>query len=274
MSKGKLGTLANKKATPSRHYFGFWKAMQDSGDGRTQILDHSGKGRHLNIGDQGSYSAVTGTNAGFATIVGTPNAQDKTIYVPGTTENPKGSLLWDLFAGQSLIIAFTINGAAPGGNATVIGSRGAVTNVAGMALTVNATGLPAIVVRDTGTTFATNLPSAGDTLCDGNDHNIVVMIDGTSKKAYGWKDGAAWSTLTAGQAITAVAGSTQCDDPFRWGGAGDFVAGSQQTWINGQSVKLRNMHVLVVPSWPENYLEIMRALTNQIHRPLSSKILP
>ena len=197
--------------------------------------------------------------------MGTVNGQDKAI---ATTD----ILTWDMFAGQSLLVALTMKAALPGATCQVFNSRGATADVKGMAFAVDAAGKPLIFLRDTAATFATNLPT--DVICDGTDHTIIVMIDGTGKKAYGWNNGVAWSTLTSGQAITSTAGSTQSNEGARFGGSGDFVAASSPTWVNGATLFVRNMHVAVMDYWPSNYLTIVKELTANIHRPLSAVMLP
>lgn len=264
MSNSKLSPLSLKSQTISPRYFGFWPGMQDPLDGRASIIDRSGKGRNLNVGANGTYSAVTATSK-YASVVGAVAAQDKAL---ATTD----VLTWDMFAGQSMILALTMNAAIPGAVSQVFNARGGSGDVKGMALAVDAAGKPLIYVRDTVATFATNLPT--DVICDGTDHTIIVMIDGTNKKAYGWKDGVAFSTLTSGQTITSISGSTQGNDPARFGASGDFVAASAPTWVNGQTLKLRNMHVMVMDYWPANYLTIVKELNSNIHRPLSAALLP
>ena len=197
-------------------------------------------------------------------IVGTANAQDKTIATAGV-------LPWDMYAGQSLLIAFTINTDAPGATAYVFGARGATGDVKGIAIGVDLNGKPNIYIRDTGTTFGSSSPT--NVICDSTDHVVVVMIDGTAKKAYGWVDGIAWSSLTAGQAITATAGTTQSDSKLCWGGAGDFVAASVPTWANSHTLKLRNMHVAVMNSWPANYLTLVAELTRNPQKMLPASLL-
>ena len=201
----------------------------------------------------------------YASVVGSVAAQDKAL---ATTD----VLAWDMFAGQSLIVALTLNAAVPGAVSQVFNARGGASDVKGAALVVDANGKPLIYVRDTAATFATNLPT--DVICDGTDHTVVIMIDGTNKMAYGWKDGVAFSTLASGQVITSVAGSTQGNDPVRFGSSGDFVAASAPTWVNGQTLKIRNMHVAVMNYWPANYLTIVKELTANISRPLSAALLP
>lgn len=263
MSNSKLSPLSLQKQTFSPRYFGFWPGMQDATDGKTTLGDRSGKNRPLNIGANGTYAAVTATSK-YASVVGTVNGQDKSLATSDT-------FLWDLFTGQSLIIACTINAAAPGATCTLFGARGATGNTAGMSVTVDLNGKPTIQVRDTAT-FASSLPT--DVICDSTDHNFIVMIDGTGKKVYGWKNGVALSTLVTGQSITSTTGSTQSDDKARWGGAGDFVAASTPTWVNGQTLKLRNMHVAVMDYWPSNYLTLVKELTINPNRPLSADLLP
>lgn len=264
MSNSKLTPMILSKTSPSGAYVGFWPGCQDSTDGRTTIVDKSGKANDLLLGAQASYAAVTAA-AGYASIVGAAATSDRSLAT-------SGALLWDMYAGQSLIIAFAIKAAAPGASSTIFNARGASGDVKGVAVVVDLNGKPIVYVRDTAATFATNLPS--NVICDGAEHIIVVAIDGTGKMAYGWMDGVAWSTLTAGQAVTATAGSTQGNDPARWGASGDFVSASVGTWVNGATLNLRHMHVLVSNSWPSNIADIVKELTKNIHRPLSAKLLP
>lgn len=264
MSNSKFTPMILSKNSPSPSYVGFWPGCQDAADGRTTIVDKSGKGNDLLLGAQATYSAVTGS-AGYASIVGAAATSDKSLATAGV-------LPWDMYAGQSLILAFVVKAAAPGSTATLFNARGASGDVKGIAVVVDLNGKPTIYVRDTGTTFATNLPT--NVICDGAEHVIIVAIDGTSKIAYGWVDGTAWSTLGSGQAITAIAGSTQGNDPARWGASGDFVAASVGTWVNGATLNLRHMHALVMSSWPSNISDIVKELTKNIHRPLSDKLLP
>lgn len=264
MSNSKFTPLILSKSSPSDAYVGFWPGCQDTTDGRAVIVDKSGNDNDLLLGAQATYAAVTGA-AGYASIVGAAATSDKSLATSGV-------LPWDMFAGQSLILAFVIKAAAPGATATVFNARGASGDVKGVAVVVDTNGKPFIYIRDTATTFATNLPA--DIVCDGTAHVIVVAIDGTGKMAYGWKNGVAWSTLTSGQAITATTGSTQGNDPLRWGASGDFVSASVGTWVNGATLNLRHMHALVLNSWPANIGDIVEELTKNIHRPLSAKLLP
>lgn len=261
----KLTTIALKKQTPSPRYFGFWPGMQDSADGRTQILDTSGKGRHLSVGANGGYAAVTGTNSAFATIVGAAAGQDRSLATAAV-------FAWDLFAGQSLVLQATVNAAVPGATAHIFNARGSNADVKGIALTVDAAGKPVVFIRDTSATFATNLPT--NVLTDGNDHIVTVAVNGTAKTIQIFIDGVAISTHAAPQAITATAGSTQGDDPARWGGAGDFVASANPTWVNGANLKIRHMHAIVMDAWPANIADIRAELLRNPHRPLSNKLLP
>lgn len=255
-----------KKATPSPRYFGMWPGMQDSSDGRTQLLDISGNGRHLNIGPGGSYAAVTGT-AKWASVVGAAQPTDKTLY---TTD----ALPWDMFLGQSLIVSWTNNAAAPGSTAHTFNARGATANVQGMSILSDNLGRPTAFVRDTATT--TTVVASSGVIFDGTDKTNTFMIDGTNKLARGYTGTTPWSaTGTAGVSLAgSTAGTTLSNDPMRWGGAGDFVAASQGTWVNGATLLLRNMHVLVLDYWPSNYLDIVAELAQNPQRPLSERLVP
>lgn len=257
-----IGTYI-KKATPSSCCVGYWSGMQDTTDGRTTIVDGSTNARHLIIGAGGTYSAVVGTNAGYATIVGAAAGTDKSL---ATADN----FIWDMYAGQSMIGAVTIKAANPGTTAWVFNARGATGDVKGCGLAVDGSGKPIVYVRDTGTTFATTAPT--EVVADSTDHQIIWAIDGTGKKVYIWRDGTAVSNT--GQTVTATAGSTQGDGPARWGGAGDFVAASQPTWVNGANLLLNRMHLYVMPYWPANIANIVAELARNPHRPLPARMLP
>lgn len=254
-----------KKATVSPLCLGMWPGMQDATDGRTQILDISGNGRHLSIGAGDTYGAVTATG-GYATINGTTQPTDKSLATPSAPQ-------WDMALEQSIIIAYTIKAAAPGANGQVFNARGASGNTSGVSQLVNLNGQPQIQVRD-GTTTYTSTLSTGTNLCDNAPHVVVVYIDGTGKKAYGWMDGAVWSHLPTGEAITASAGSTQADGPLRWGAAGDFAVASLGTWVATKTLGLRRMHAYVMPYAPANMAAIVDELTRNPHRPLSARMLP
>ena len=256
--------ISFKQITPSPRYFGMWPGMQDPTDGRTQILDISGKGRHLSVGPQGTYAAVTATSR-YASIVGSVNASDKSL---ATTD----ILVWDMFAGQSLILSMTVNAAAPGGTAFLFGARGASGDTKGISLGIDLNGKPVAYVRDTGTTFGSNLPT--DVVCDSTDHIVTMVVNGTAKTMQIFKDGVPVSTLTTPQAISATAGTTQCDDKARFGAAGDFVASSTPTWVNGSTLKVRHMHLLVTDTFPANYLALVAELVRNPHRCLSAGLLP
>lgn len=252
-----------KKATPATGYFGLWRGMQDSTDGRTSIVDGSGNGRHLLVGAGGTYSAVVGTNSGYATIVGAASPTDKSLATSDV-------LTWDMYTGQTLIGAATIKAANPATTAWVFNARGATGDVKGCGLAVDGSGKPIVYVRDTGTTFATTAPT--EVVADSTDHQIIWVIDGTGKKAYIWRDGTAVSNT--GQAITATAGSTQGDGPARFGGAGDFAAASQPTWVSGANLLLRDMHLIVLPYMPNNITDVVAELARNPHRPLPARMLP
>lgn len=257
-------SILPRKQTPSSCYYGFWPGMQDATDGRTQILDVSGKGRHLSVGAGDTYAAVTATSS-YATINGAAQPTDKSLVAPGTFP-------WDMFAGQSLLLAFTIKAAAPGGNGQVFNSRGGAGNVNGMSLFMEATGKPQWTVRDGTTTFTSGTPT--NVACDGADHHIVFGIDGTGKRGWGWIDGAKWSNMTNGEPCTSTAGSTLPDGPLRIGAQGDFVAASTGTWVNGQVLRLRRMHALVMPYWPGNIDTLVAELYRNPGRPLSDRLVP
>lgn len=247
-----------KKRTPSACAVGVWRGLQDSGDGRTTILDSSGKGNHLVLGAAATYSAVVGTNAGYCTIVGTASASDKTIQTPTI-------LTWDMYAGQSLILFATVKAALPGSTVQLFNARGSAGNLQGFSLLFDTAGKPSVVVRDSaGTSFISVVPT--DVFLDGTDHKIIVGIDGTGKKAYIWKDGTAVSNT--GQAITATGGSTQGDDPARWGGNGDV------TWVSGANLQIRHMHLYVMPYWPSNITTIVAELGKNYDQPLPARMLP
>lgn len=264
MSNSKLSPLHLRKQVTSPRYFGFWPGMQDSTDGRTQVLETGGTGRHLLLGTNGLYSQVT-ANSGYASIVGTANGQDKSLATADV-------LPWDLFSGQSLILQATVNAAAPGATAFIFNARGAAGDVKGAALSVDTAGKPVIFIRDTGTTFATNVPT--NVVCDSTDHVVTAVINGTAKTAQIFDNGVAVSTLTTPQAITATAGSTQGNDPARWGGSGDFVSAAVPTWVNSATLKIRHMHVIVMDSFPANLATLIAELVRNPHRPLSAKLLP
>jgi hypothetical protein len=253
-----------KSATPSSCYFGFWPGMQDATDGRTQILDRSGKNRHLSVGAGDTYAAVTAT-ARYATINGAAQPTDKSLWSADVFP-------WDMAQGQSLLIAFTINAAAPGANGQVFNTRGAAGNVNGFSLFCEATGKPQWTVRDGVSTFTSGIPS--NIICDGTDHQVVFGLDGTGKRGWGWVDGAKWSNMTNGEPCTATAGSTLPDGPTRWGAQGDFVAASTGTWVAAKVLQLRHMHALVMPYWPGNIDAIVAELYRNPHRPLPARMLP
>lgn len=259
----KLPVVSIKKATPSSRYFGFWPGMQDATDGNTAILDKSGKGRNLILGASATYGAVTPTSQ-YATIVGSVNASDKSLATAD-------AFVWDMFAGQSLIMQCTMNAAVPGAQAHVFNARGASGDVKGFGLTVDSAGRPVAQVRDTGTTFGSNTPS--NVITDSTPHIVTVVINGTAKTIQIFVDGTPISTHATPQAITATGGSTQADGPARWGAQGDFVTSSTPTWVNGANLLLRHMHLIVMDSYPANISAILAELLRNPHRPLSNKLL-
>lgn len=260
----KLTPIALKKQTPSPRYFGFWPGMQDSGDGNTTIRDRSGNGRDLNLGVNATYSTVT-QNSQWATVVGAAAGQDKSLATAGV-------FTWDLFAGQSLILQATMNAAPPGATAHIFNARGSGGDVKGMAFTVDLNGKPVVFIRDTVATQSSNLPT--NILADSTDHTFRVEINGTAKTMQIFIDGTPISTHASPQAITSTAGSTQSDDPARWGGAGDFIPSSSPTWVAGANLLLRHMHLLVMDSWPDNIAAIRAELLRNPHRPISARLLP
>ncbi len=249
-----------KKATPSACYYGMWRGMQDSGDGRTNIVDGSGQNRPLLLGANATYANVVGTNAGFCTIIGANTPTDRSL-VGGSV------FTWDLFAGHSMIVAATMNAAAPAANAHLFNARGANGDVKGMSVVIDTAGKPVVFIRDTGTTFATTAPS--EAVADSTNRQVIVAIDGTAKKVYIWRDGAPVSNT--GQTVTSTAGSTQSDDAPRWGMA-DPVG--NPTWINSANLLLRDMHLMVMPYWPANIDKIVAELARNPHRPLPARMLP
>lgn len=265
MSENKALYLGKSEASPC--YFGFWRGLQDSGDGRTSFLDSSGKNRPLLVGADTSYATAT-ANAGYATITGAPSGANKALATADV-------FAWDMFAGQSLLIAATIKAAAPGATAHIFNARGGANDVKGFALTVDSTGKPSVIVRDTsGASFVSGVPT--DVLTDSTDHQVIVAINGTSKRLWGWKDGALWSNINAnvGTAITATAGTTQGDDPARWGAIGNFAEFAGGTWVNGANLLIRDMHALVMPYWPANIATIVAELVKNPQRRLSARLLP
>lgn len=263
MSNSKLSPLAISKHPVSPKCYAMWPGMQDPTDGLVTIMDRSGNGRHLAIGASGSYAAVTGAST-YASIVGTANGVDKALTNSEVIQ-------YNIASGQSIIIAFAMNAAAPGVVQTVCGFRGVSGDFKGVAVNVDAAGKPSVAIRDTGITYNTPLPT--NVVTDGTDHFVIVAIDGTNKKVLGWDNGSLWSNMGSGQSGFG-SGSTQPDGPFVWGGTGDFVSGGVPTWVNGQTLKLRNMHVYVLPAWPSNISGIVAELTRNQNRPLSKFILP
>lgn len=259
----KMPVISRKPITPSSRYFGFWPGMQDSGDGNTQLLDKSGKGRPLSVGVNGSYAAATATSQ-YATVVGAAAGQDKSLA-------PVDLLPWDLLLNQSLLIQCTLNAALPGATAHIFNGRGAGGDVKGPALVVDSAGRPTMQIRDTGTTFASNTPT--NVICDNTPHILTAVVHGANKTVQLLVDGSPISTHATPQAITATAGSTQGDGPPRWGAQGDFVASSTPTWVNGANLLLRHMHILVMDAYPANMPAILAELLRNPHRPLSNKLL-
>lgn len=263
MSNSKLSPLNIKKHPVSPRCYGFWPGMQDATDGNTTILDKSGNGRNLTIGANGTYAAVTATSK-YSSIVGSANSQDKALTNAEVIQ-------YDIAAGQSIILAFTINTDVPGAQCTICGFRGATGDIKGVAVKVDAAGKPIVSVRDTGITFNTTVPT--DVITDSTDRVIVVAIDGTGKKIWGWNNGTLWSNMASG--ISGFgSGSTQPDGPLVFGGDGEFSAAGVPTWVTGHTLKIRNMAIYKMTSWPTNIAGIVSELTRNPHRPLSSFILP
>lgn len=254
--------LFQKRHAVSPCCYGMWRGIQDATDGRTSVVDSSGAGRHLVYGPDTTYAQFC-SNPGYLTLTGSPAGANKGVSTPTTPA-------WDMFAGQSLIVAATIKAAVPGATAHIFNGRGGANDVKGAALVVDSAGRPVAFVRDTGTTFSSTAPS--DVLTDSADHQVIMGIDGTGKKVYLWKDGAAVSN--SGQAITATAGSTQGDAPAQWGGIGDYAAFAGGTWVNGANLLIRDMHLYVMPYWPANVAAVVAELVKNPQRPLSARLLP
>lgn len=250
------------KPNPSPCYVGMWRGMQDATDGRTSILDRSGKGRNLVLGGDTTYAQFC-SNAGYLTLTGAPSGANKAVATPDV-------FVWDLFAGQSLIVAATIKAAAPGATAHIFNARGGTGDVKGFALVVDNLGRPVVFVRDTATTFSTT--AAADVLTDSTDHQVICAVDGTAKKVYIWKDGVAVSN--SGQTITSTAGTTQGDGTAQWGAIGDFAGFAGGTWVNGANLLIKDMHALVMNYWPSNIATIVAELAKNPHRDLSDRLLP
>lgn len=263
MSNSKLSPLNVMKHPVSARCYGFWPGMQDPTDGNTTILDKSGNGRHLTIGANGSYPVVTGTSK-YASIVGTPNSQDKALTNASV-------IPYDVAQGQSMIVSCTINTDVPGAQSTIMSFRGSTGDIKGVALRVDATGKPFVTIRDTGVTW--NSPVPTNVVTDSADHSLVVAINGVGKVVYGWVDGSLWSNMSSGQGGFG-SGSTQPDGPLVWGGDGDFSAAGVPTWANSHTLKIRNMHIYKMDSWPSNIAGIVAELTRNPNRPLSKFILP
>mgnify|MGYP001607449449 CR=1 FL=1 len=263
MSNSKLSPLHIVKATPSPRYYGMWPGMQDAGDGLVTVRDRSGKQKHLTVGTGGTYAAVFATSR-YASVVGTAPGIDKALTGPDVISH-------DIALGQSMILACTINAAAPGAECTVGGYRGITGNIQGVSLKVDPTGHPFVTVRDSGATWNSAVPT--NVACDSTDHQIIIAINGTGKKAWGWIDGALWSNMASGQTGFG-SGTTAPDGSIIWGGVGDFVAGAQPTWVNGQTLKIRNMHLCIMDYWPANIAGIVAELYRNPHKPLSKVILP
>lgn len=251
-----------KNTDPSPCYVGMWRGLQDSTDGRTSIIDRSGKNKNLVLGADTSYAQFC-SNAGYLTLTGSPPGANKAVSTPDV-------FTWDMFIGQSLIVAATIKAAAPGATAHIFNARGGTGDVKGFALVVDNLGRPVVFVRDTGTTFSTT--AATDILTDSTDHQVICAVDGNSKKVYIWKDGVAVSN--SGQTITATGGTTQGDGTAQWGAIGDFAGFAGGTWVNGANLLIKDMHALVMPYWPANIATIVAELVKNPHRPLSARLLP
>lgn len=259
-------SIYRQQPTPSPCCVGYWRGMQDSTDGRTAILDSSGKGNHLVLGANATYANVVGTNAGYATIIGAGSPTDRSLATSFV-------LPWDMALGQSLLLAVTIKAAAPGATAHLFNARGASNDVKGMSLVMDNLGRPQVFVRDTVATSSTGAPT--DVACDNTDKLVIAAIDGTSKRAYGYLGATPWSTTgTAGVSLSAsAAGSTQCDDPARWGASGDFASGNG-TWVSGANLLIKQAQLYVMPYWPNNMAAILAELVKNPHRPLPARMLP
>ncbi len=270
MSARRLPSIFIGNSAPSPRYVGFWPLMQDATDGNTQLLDRSGTGNHLSLGPQATYSTVVGTSK-YARIVSIAGANDRCLKLASAS-----TLTWNMngTTPQSLIVAMVVKAPAPGTTAIVWGNRSATLPTDGINLQSDTAGKPQIIIKDGATVYGSGAASA--TMCDDTDHMVVIMVDGTSKKLYGYMDGTVLSTMN-GATITASAGSTQGDVPWTIGSNGDSVASSSGTWdtlLTSASLYVRHAHVLVMNSWPSNYLDIMREITKNPHRTLSADLLP
>ena len=270
MSVRRLPSVFLGTPDPSPKYVGFWPLLQDATDGNTQLLDHSGKGNNLVLGPQAAYATVTGTSS-YARVVSIAGANDRCLKTQSAQ-----TLTWNMNAPdrQSLISSLTVIAVTPGVASIVWGNRSAVLPTDGISLGADTSGRPQIIIKDGGTVYGSG--SASASLCDDTPHTIVIMVDAETKKLYGYMDGVVLSTMN-GVTITASNGPTQGDVPWTIGSNGDSVASSSGTWdTTGTSASLfvRHAHILVTDTWPSNYLDIMRELTKNPHRPLSAEFLP
>lgn len=256
--------LVLARPNPSPCYVGFWPGIQVATDGLPSITDVSGKGNHLVLGSDTTYAQFCIT-PGYLTITGAPSGANKAVATAGI-------FLCDLALGQCPFFHMRVKAAAPGATAYLINCRGGAGDVKGISVASDAAGKPVVFVRGSGgSTWSTTAPT--QSICDGTDHDLTVAIDPVSRKVHILIDGVAVSN--SGQTIDpTVTGSTQGDDPLRFGAIGDFAVFAGGTWVNGANLLIRYMHALVMPYWPANFAQVVAEVNKNPQRRISERLLP
>lgn len=260
-------TIFSSKSNPSASYISFLYGMhQESGDGGTQILDISAALNNATVDAGTSYGAIMAEASWLTAVSGQTSVSTGKGWRLATVP----SRAWDMAAGKSLLLAFkvktpTANTPSTGG--PLLGNTGG--GSAGFDISVNsAAGRPNFNLRDGTHNFSTGSfgpTNSGLGICDGNEHLIVIMVDGTAKKLYAWVDninyfnGSDVSTINLSTAGTFNLSFGHNGNP---GGTGTWDSAASPT---SASVKFRAIQYLVMSAFPTNYNQIAAYLAEGVN---------
>ena len=227
----------------------FIPGMQDATSGVP--LDRSGLANKAVIGANTTDAAIW-ANAGFITV-SDATAQDKGVALAAA------KLAWSGNAGNSLLIAAQVKGAAPASTKRFLGDRSSGN---GIGFEADATGKIQLVLRDGTTSYTSGFGSVA--LLDSSIHTLVLYVDGVGKTATAWLDGTILSQLSAANVAGSLVNSTVSASPFGYGHDGapatTYTVASQ--W--------RNMHAYVKAGAIANAAQLAARLTRDPYKPLSS----
>lgn len=245
------------KSTPSRFYKFFLPCAQDVGSG--SVLDLSGKSNNAIIESATSDAAVWAV-AGAVTTTGAATGSGAGVNVP--TSQSLSPMGFDLASGKSMLWSFQIKlPTNPTGSAlralcgSLSGASGGIVFYVGEASAAYA-GRCSVRIRNAGGSNNTyNNPTNAPLVNDGNFHNIVVWVNGSTKTLSLYVDGIL-SSYQSNQDISAVSSTVNVPNiPYGIGHYGD----PSTTGTTGTQSK--NHHCMIFNSVPTNINDLIQQVT-------------